>query len=696
MAEMLLKALIALLSVLLPAANAAPLGRPAKRRNSWYEPVLSGSERLLSRAAEALHLRAPPFTFHMNDEGSRERLVDVLWSAEWAAGIGARFSDANPALRFLFEQQLVDDEDQTTRFRALHGQSRWEAAIVALFRARSAKLVPVETAAMSVMWLYYKVPQPVWSATCYFGRFVMSSHWAEALCDLAMQRDPGPTYPVVEGFTAAVFDNLNMQVGYSSFATGGVAGHRLEMTNWATVFLPAAAMPNGFAGIDAILGAGGIFKPRLDLDDFLDGFSMYAQDIVQNQRARWKEFLDTVASGASIWETAHFNSPYPPTHFFYHDPIFDRLQSSYDDVNFEINLMRRSKFHALSDTLMLGGDGLSFMRMIHRISQDPRLYLETKPLIIPRMGENPHGLFHFMHGDWRIWAPLLMRLAAVVNNKQVKADPTIVDFNTHQHFLRIVIQALSEYVVEISATGTNYGATQLFLRDAERNLSFAYVVFFLFMFGFKYLDYRRAVRHNKSRHLDMLWRENLASTRTAKANKVNYRQMSVILVYWGYALVEPLQTFYHNTRTIRWIDAHVGWDMPIEKLNMWIKESIISNITELQIIKFIWRLNFMQHVTRSIKSIIWANRKKDTATLKDVSPDVQAIKVFLRANIGTNYIAATQPSNANLLNVDMSDWGGLRTPIGSAPFNQIRAAQNGIREYVERQLTKLCPWQRWL
>ena len=694
--------LLALLCVLLPAANAAPLGRQPKRRNTWYEPVLSAPERLLSRAAEALHLQAPPFTFHMFEDGSRERLVDVLWSNEWIAGVANRFSDANPALRFLFEQQLVDDQTETTRFRELHGQSRWEAVMSALFRARSQRLVPVEIAAMSVMWLYYKVPQPIWRATCYFGRSIMSSVWAEELCDLAMQRDPGPTYKIVEGLTAAVFDNLSMQVEYSSFATGGAAGHRIEMTNWASVFLPAAAMPSGFGGIDAILGAGGIFKPRLNMDDFLDGFSMYAQDIVHNQRARWKEFLDMVASGsmsepfASIWETGLFNSPYPPTRFYYHDPIFDRLQSSYDDVNFEINLMRRSKFHALSDALMLGGDGLSYMRMIHRISQDPRLYLESKPLIMPRMGENPHGLFHFMHGDWRIWAPLLMRLAAVVNNKQVKADPTIVNFNTHQHFLRIVIQALSEYVIEISATGTHYHACQLFLRDAERNLSFAYVVFFLFMFGFKYVDYRRAVRHNKSRHLDMLWRENLPSARTAKANKTNYRQMSVILVYWGCALVEPLQTFYHNTRTIRWIDSHVGWDMPIEKLNMWIKESIISNISELQIIKFIWRLNFMQHVVCAIKSFVFADRAKKTATLKDVSADVKAIKAFLRANIGTNYIAATQPSNANLLNVDMSDWGGLRTPVGSAPFNQIRAAQHGYREYVETQLTKLCPWQRWL
>ena len=467
------------------------------------------------------------------------------------------------------------------------------------------------------------------------------------------------------------------------------------MTNWATVFMPAAAMPAGFAGIDAVLGAGGIFKPLLNMAEFIDGFSFVSDDIVRNQRDRWKKYLGLAARAACIWDTEPYNSPYPPTRFYFHPPIFDRLQSSYDDVNFEINQMRRSTFHSFSDLLMLGGDGLSFMRMIHRISQDYRRFLETKPLILPRLGENPHGLYHFMHGDWRIWSPLLLTLAAVVGNRQVKADPNIVDFNTHQHFLRIVIQALAEYVAEISGTGTDYTAYRQFMKDAERNLSFAYLVFFLSWFGFKFLDYRRAVRRNESRHLDLLWRENLTSTRTAKANKTNYRQMSVILVYWGCALVEPLQTFYHNTRTIRWVHSHVGWDMPIEKLNMWIKESIVINISRVQIIRFIWRLNFMQHVTRAVKMLVWSARKRYERGPKDAASDVNKIKDFLRSHIGTTYLAATQPSDANLLAVDMSEWGGLRTPRGSAPFNQIRNAQTGYRAYVLAQVTKLCPWQHW-
>ena len=180
-----------------------------------------------------------------------------------------------------------------------------------------------------------------------------------------------------------------------------------------------------------------------------------------------------------------------------------------------------------------------------------------------------------MHGDWRIWSPLLLRFAEVVDNKQVRGDPCVAEFNKHQHFLRICIQACAEFVSEISKTGTDFhlvqryakhvhsihhlyaphatsitllcclilppycpqklppAPCQRFLRESEDNLSFAYIVCFLYLFGFKFLEYRHAVRHNQSHILDRLWRENLASARTALANKVNYRQMSIALVYWG-------------------------------------------------------------------------------------------------------------------------------------------------------------------
>ena len=149
---------------------------------------------------------------------------------------------------------------------------------------------------------------------------------------------------MAEGLTAAVFDNLQMKVGYSGYATSNSDGRKIEMTNWATIFLPAATMPPTFTGMANLLGAGGIFRTDLSLDDFIDGFSPLAPDIVRNQRKRWGHYLDLARVG-SIWAEEHFISPYPPTKFHFHDPIFDRLQSSYDDVNFELDLMRSSIFH---------------------------------------------------------------------------------------------------------------------------------------------------------------------------------------------------------------------------------------------------------------------------------------------------------------------------------------------------------------
>ena len=70
------------------------------------------------------------------------------------------------------------------------------------------------------------------------------------------------------------------------------------MTNWASLFMPASAMPNGFTGIDALLGAGGIFRTDLNLETFIDGFSRYAPDIVRNQRERWASFLEQAAAGS--------------------------------------------------------------------------------------------------------------------------------------------------------------------------------------------------------------------------------------------------------------------------------------------------------------------------------------------------------------------------------------------------------------
>ena len=629
----------------------------------------------------------------MDNPAGRVALIDKLWSGEYLSAAG-RFSEANPELVSILTQQRLDDAEAAPRFRTLQSAlPRFEAVLSTLFRARSQKFVPLETAALSLCFLHYQVPHAAWDAITYFTSGVMSRTWTDNICDEALERDPGPTYPTAGGMSAAVFDNFMMKIGYGSYATEGQAGYQLHMTNWATAFIPATAVPANF-NLDSMLGSGGIFRTDLTLTSFLDLFSPVSPDLLQNKRSRWAKYLDAATAG-DIWAKEPFESPYPPTYFHYHNPIFDRLQSSYDDVNFELELIRWSRFHCFSDCIQIGGDGLSYMRLIHLLSLNPRLYLETKPIIIPRLGEAPHGKFHIMHGDWRIWSPLIMRMAILVGNKQIKADPTVKDFNSHEHFLRILTRAFSEYVVEISRTGTDYHHTEQFIRSAERNISFAYIVYFLYLFAFKYVQMRTAVRKNDSKTLDMIWRENLASALTKKANKTNYSQMTITLIYWGFALVEPLQTAFHNTRTLRWIHSHVGWDMIIEIMNSWIRASVVARVTQEYLCKFIRRLNFTHIVLRGVMMITRRNRKIEAESLKNIDADVETIKKFLRAKIGPDFTTATRPSHENLLVVDMSDWGGNQYPRRNTPWVKMQRETRHYRNYVRRNVTKLCPWHRW-
>jgi hypothetical protein len=668
-----------------------PIGRLPKRRQSSNAEASSAS--LLSRIAEMLNLWTPAHVYNMDVEGSRNELIDALWTGEYLSAVG-RFSSVNAELVSFFEELQLDGSTADHRFWQLTSTwPRFEGVLRQLFRARSQKLVPLETAALSVYFLHQRVPHAAWNAVAQMSRNVMSWTWTIALCDDAVQRDPGPQYATARGMTAAVFDNFMMKVGYGSYGTQESSAHTIEMTNWATVFLPTLAVPADFS-IDTMLGSSGIFRVDRALSDFIDLFSPIAPDLVANKRQRWSSYLDSAAAG-HLWEKVPFASPYPQTRFEYHEPIFDHLQSSYADVNFEVDLMRASQHHKYSDCIQLGGDGLTYMRLIHRLSQDPRRYLETKPVIIPRLGEAPHGKFHVLHGEWRLWAPLLLRMAAIVNNRIVKRDPIVSEFNEHEHFLRIVVEAFAEYVVEISHTGSDYHQVGLFLQSAEANLSFAYVCYFLYLFGFKYLQMRSAIRRNDSATLDKVWRENLQTARTSMANKTNYSQMTISVIYWGWALVEPLQTAFHRTRTIRWLHSHVGWDFPIEMMNCWIKMCVVAHITRDAIRTFIRRLNFTQMVTRGMEAILYARRQDRKEFLKPIDTDKALIKEYLRQAIGADYATATTPSDANLLQVDMADWGGPNRGRQNAPWRQMERDAHDYRDYVRQNVAKLFPWHHW-
>lgn len=131
-----------------------------------------------------------------------------------------------------------------------------------------------------------------------------------------------------------------------------------------------------------------------------------------------------------------FERPFVQTPFIAHieyasPPIWGMMQSSYEHVQKEINIMRNE--HLDKKILLVGGDGLSILRLNHLLHDHPDLYLDSAPMIIPMQGEAPHGLFHVMHGGWRLFQPFI-RAAAIATlgpheSDAVMDDPNVKHFN---------------------------------------------------------------------------------------------------------------------------------------------------------------------------------------------------------------------------------------------------------------------------
>eukprot|EP00322_Chrysochromulina_rotalis_P031257 CAMPEP_0115878534 /NCGR_PEP_ID=MMETSP0287-20121206/26821_1 /TAXON_ID=412157 /ORGANISM="Chrysochromulina rotalis, Strain UIO044" /LENGTH=204 /DNA_ID=CAMNT_0003334149 /DNA_START=266 /DNA_END=877 /DNA_ORIENTATION=+ len=177
--------------------------------------------------SKLLRFRRPMNVYHMDSTAERKAMVDCLWTGEYTSCIG-RFTAANPDFLNLLGQQCVVDvtADATCATRPRRPDAlqsiipRYEPVFMTAFRCRSQKMVPLETAALSVRFLHYRVPRPVWETVGCFSHLVMSREWTEKVCELALQRDPGPPYETVAArtITAAVFDNFTMKVGYGSYA----------------------------------------------------------------------------------------------------------------------------------------------------------------------------------------------------------------------------------------------------------------------------------------------------------------------------------------------------------------------------------------------------------------------------------------------------------------------------------------------
>lgn len=393
-------------------------------------------------------------------------------------------------------------------------------------------------------------------------------------------------------------------------------------------------------------------------------FLISNHEILTNKRMRFTQFLHETARG-TLFARPQVTPPYV-AHVTYHPPMWGVLQSSYDDVEAELNRMRNE--HLDKRILFVGGDGLSILRINHLLKDHPDLYLDSAPMVIPVQGEAPHGVFHVMHGGWRLYRRFIRVCADFVLRDQrgaVLDDINVKAFNISLFALYWMTRACSEYVLSLARTA---GAVDIdmvpeFIRACEQNIDLAWVVHFLYDFAYLVLDFKQGVRANKSTHLDLLWREFFSIGRTGTANKTNYVPMSIMRIFWADALIPPLRDLYHALRAIPMsYRVYVGWDTPIEWLNGAITEGVTSLVSEQRIENFVENYSFMDHnYTALLDSVNFA--RSGNANMRDMDGNVARMKSFLVANIGHDWATATAANVVSKLGIDAR---------GDVPWNEVR------------------------
>ena len=256
----------------------------------------------------------------------------------------------------------------------------------------------------------------------------------------------------------------------------------------------------------AVLAENGnrVFKPDFDRYSIIPLFHPSHPQLVANKLSRFTQYMQWAHDGRLFHRSNHL-PPYGPTSFYFQKPVFNRLQSSYEDVEFELDLFRASPAHANSLVVFCGGDGLSTMRMEWTMARHPDKYVFQYPIVIPMRGDHPHGTTHINHAGWRLWFGFLEPILKAMDYAYIKNDFTVKDSKHFEFAAYICMRAVAEFVCEVADGAAQVGFEQpaQFIAICEQNIDAAHCVHFLHDYMFLFHQMRRSIRINDHETIDL-------------------------------------------------------------------------------------------------------------------------------------------------------------------------------------------------
>ena len=612
-------------------------------------------ERLVSPStSEAGFTLAAPGSVHNKEY---QRAIDWCWAGDFGNSHNELLL-ANPELEEFLHERTMNTYVYHSRGgeKAIHSRaSRLNFVGGIIIRNKNKNFLPKQQILLALQSKHRLMNERLWYDFSSL-RIMPSDRWTDQFVADALKRPRPLQYPILDHITACVFDNYTEQMNYHALHNADTQGLRIDMTNWATLYLPLSSAPNTNI---AALGKGNplkcMFKPGFDKMGVADLCHPSHPDIKYNQHRRWKQSFDCIRQG-TFFDRPHYK-PAVAHDLFYQDPIEGRLQSSYEDVEFELDEMRRNPKHKHSWFVFVGGDGLAVNRINHTLARKPGLYLRTAPAVIPVQGEHPHGTCHVLHMGWRPYAPMLLTIMAAIQHRECRADFTVSSFNDYDHAMAILTEGVAKYFQLLSDSGgmPPLPNSAAILTACSENIDLEWLSHFLHDYAFLYWDLRKAVRGNDSALIDMTWRECVSFMHTSLSNKTQYAPMAIIRIFWSEALHPTLATVYHQNRTLSLLGregSNVGYDMPIEKENLMISLNVTRASFD-SIKKYVRELNFLGPVNRAIEKVLFANRDDKPSQRKNIQKDVQAVVDFLVDKLGGTWAETSRsraPQDSKLVN----------------------------------------------
>lgn len=223
-----------------------------------------------------------------------------------------------------------------------------------------------------------------------------------------------------------------------------------------------------------------------------------------------------------------------------------------------------------------------------------------------------------------------------------------------------------------------------FISASERNIDLAWVVHFLFDFAYLVLDFKQAVRANRSTHLDLLWREFMGIGHNATSNKTQYVQMAIMRVFWAEAMHPELAHLYHNLRALPMSErVFVGWDTVIEWLNGDITEGVSQLVSEERIAKFVEFYSLMSSNYTELLDVMKVNRKQ-SAKMRNMDSNVMRMKQWLIDKVGGDWETATRVNSNSSIGI-----GRVRSPWKEMQASMNRDGAHSVPEFVARHVRGL-------